>query len=394
MNKKSLMIYFPEWKLAPKGGPAGYLYNLKTCLDKKFPELPFEIDFYNKISEAIEDNAKLRSFVPDRIKDIRRALKYSGYLKRRRPVDEELLKYDIIHFHSTEDMYLNRDMLQAYSGKVILTSHRPCVPYQETVARINPFDYKLFKRSIDKLVEMDVYAFERADYIIFPCEEAEEPYYNTWPEYSSIRKSDKYRYMPTGINGCHAKVSRSEYREKYNIPEDAFVVAYVGRHNEIKGYADLKKIGEKFLQDDNTYFLIGGKEEPLEGLDNNRWIEVGWTDDPYSLIAAADVFILPNRETYFDLVLLEVLSLGVPVALTWTGGNKYFDKYHKDGLKYFSTIDEGIAALEKFKNMPSVDRKRAGDELAELWTEDFTVEKFVRRYIDIITEIAYDGEKL
>jgi hypothetical protein len=27
------------------------------------------------------------------------------------------------------------------------------------------------------------------------------------------------------------------------------------------------------------YFLIAGKEEPLKGIKNDRWIEVGWTND-------------------------------------------------------------------------------------------------------------------
>ena len=141
---------------------------------------------------------------------------------------------------------------------------------------------------------------------------------------NNFEKKKKHRYMPTGIVGCKAKVNREDFRKKYGIPDNAFVISYAGRHNEIKGYADLKKLGEKLLADKNVYFLIAGKEEPMTGLKNDHWIEVGWTNDPHSLIAASDVFVLPNHETYFDLILLEVLSLGVPVVMSRTGGNKYF----------------------------------------------------------------------
>lgn len=391
---KKLLIYYPERQLKPKGGPAGYLYNLKSGIDElaQNEELNIDISFCNNMPGGIEDNLGLRRMIPKRILDFRRALNDAIFLKKRFAVDQTMFEYDMIHFHSAEKMYLCRDFLNQYKGKVILTSHCPCGIYKERIDKLNPTDYKLMKKRIDKLEELDRYAFDRADYIIFPCEDAEEPYFNTWPRYASIRKSEKYRYMPTGIMECHAKISREDYRKKYNIPKDAFVIGYVGRHNEIKGYDDLKKIGEKILADPNTYFLIGGKEEPLKGIKHDRWIEVGWTSDPYSLITAADIFILPNRETYFDLVLLEVLSLGIPIALTNTGGNKYFKKYDKTGLKYFSTIKEGIAVINEFKKMSSEERKQAGQELSDLCRSEFSVKAFAGRYIQIITEIANAGE--
>lgn len=94
-----------------------------------------------------------------------------------------------------------------------MTSHCPCGIYKERIDKLNPFDYKLMRNQIDKLEELDRYAFERADYIIFPCKDAEEPYFNTWPRYTSIRKDEKYRYMPTGIIACHAKINRENYRK-------------------------------------------------------------------------------------------------------------------------------------------------------------------------------------
>ena len=41
---------------------------------------------------------------------------------------------------------------------------------------------------------------------------------------------------------------------------------------------------------DNIYILVAGKEEPMKGLAHPHWIEVGWTNDPYSLINACDIF--------------------------------------------------------------------------------------------------------
>ena len=387
---KKLLIYYPEDALEPKGGPAGYLYNMKKGLEecRKQENLPVDMSFYSNMPSGIENNSELRKRIPKRLLEFRRALNDARFLRKKFPIDNGMFAYDIIHFHSAEKMYLCRDFLNQYHGKVILTSHCPCGIYKERIDKLNPFDYKLMRNQIDKLEELDRYAFERADYIIFPCKDAEEPYFNTWPRYTSIRKDEKYRYMPTGIIACHAKINRENYRKKYGIPNDAFVISYVGRHNEIKGYTDLRQMGEQVLKDPNTYFLIGGKEEPIKGLNNDRWIEVGWTTDPYSLIAASDVFVLPNRETYFDLVLLEVLSLGIPVVLSDTGGNKFFKKYDLKGLKYFSSVDQGVEAIKCFQLMDEQIRKKAGEKLAELCETEFSVKEFAHRYIQIISEIV------
>lgn len=390
--KKKLLIYFPESKLAPKGGQAGYLYNLKKGLDqlRKKEIIPTDISFYNTAPVRIEDNTKLRNAIPPRILEIRRALNDAHLLKKSFPIDPSLYEYDMIHFHWTEEMYLNRKFLEDYKGKVILTSHSPCVMYKEKIEKLNPKDYKMLKTKIDCLEEMDRYAFERADYVIFPCKEAEEPYFHTWDAYASIRKADKYRYMTSGIVGCKAKVNRLEIRAKYNIPENAFVVSYAGRHNEIKGYGDLKEIGIGMLNEKDVYFLIAGKEEPMKGIKSDHWIEVGWTDDPHSLIAASDVFILPNHETYFDLVLLEVLSLGIPVVLSLTGGNKYFKQFGKKGLMFYTTLDEAKQTLRNFRWLPKEVRNERGKELVELFEKYFSVEPFTRKYLEIIKTISDD----
>ena len=383
---KDVLIFYPERKLSPKGGPSGYLYNLnKGLLELNNNDIIFS--FYDNAPVEMEENQKLRSVIPKRIKELRRAYKFAHYLSRKSDFDEKCLEYDAIHFHSTEEMYLNREMLEKYKGKVILTSHTPCAPYQEIIGRLNSFDYKIFKKKIDKLVEMDIYAFERADYIIFPCNEAEEPYFNTWPEYENIRNKDKIIYLPTGIAGCKAKINRSEFRGKYGIPENAFVISYAGRHNEIKGYGNLKKIGEKVLQNENVFFLIAGKEGPLYRLENKRWIEVGWTDDPHSLICASDLFMLPNKETYFDLVLLEVMSLGIPVLASYTGGNKYFEKYKLDGLMTYASIEDACNKVDMFSKMNIEARTQAGNAVKAVFEKYFTVNTFANGYINIVRKI-------
>jgi glycosyltransferase involved in cell wall biosynthesis len=150
----------------------------------------------------------------------------------------------------------------------------------------------------------------------------------------------------------------------------------------------LRKVGEKILHEDlNIYFLIAGKEEPLKGINNDRWIEAGWTNDPHSLIAAADVFVLPNKETYFDIVMLEVLSLGKIVVASNTGGNKYFRKINAEGIFLYNSINEAISLINRVKDMPGEEKARLEQINKRLFNEKFTSEIFCNNYIELLNEL-------
>lgn len=318
------LIHFPVDKLAPKGGPAGYLYNLKHGLEELGDA---EFDFLPVEGSSYEQNATLQKLVPSRIKDLRRLRNFLALLSREVAAPVDYSQYGAVHFHSTEVLYLHRKTLETYRGKVVLTSHSPCVYHEELIARLNPRDAEEHAEELKGLAVIDEYSFKRADYVIFPCPEAEEPYFHTWDGYEAVRDEAKLRYVPTGIEPVSAKVDRTDLRKRYGIPEDAFVVCYVGRHNKIKGYDLLQKVARELLDDEDIWFLVAGREGPIYGLEHSRWVEVGWTDDPHSVIAAADTFILPNRETFFDLIMLEVLSLGQVVLASRTGGNNFFEKF-------------------------------------------------------------------
>jgi glycosyltransferase involved in cell wall biosynthesis len=298
--------------------------------------------------------------------------------------------YDIVHFHSTLDMYNVRDSLKKFDGKVILTSHSPELKSKEAYENRSDFEKKYLKFIYNKLIRMDEYAFERADYFVFPCEEAEEPYYHTWDKFERIKekKRDKFRYIPTGIVGSKPKVSREKIRNIYGIPQDAFLICYVGRHSEIKGYDILKEMAMNLLENENIYFIIAGAEKPISGLEHERWIEVGWTDDPHSIISSSDVFILPNRETYFDLIMLEVLSLGKIVVASRTGGNKYFERLNSKGVFLYDTPLEATNILCDIYEMNPEDRHEFEKQNFELFENNFTCEIFAENYKSLYAKIA------
>ena len=390
---KRILVYLKDGLLAPCGGPLGYNYFLKQQIEKMGASNIHYIHGdggFNYKANSFTDKIKNENvkYLYRIGKSIVRKFTYLYGISHKSNID--LDAFDLIHFHSTMDMYEIRDSLKKYKGTVVLQSHSPVATYKEIFSYLTPWELRHMNWFYKKLVDIDRFAFSRADYIIFPCPEAEEPYYNSWDEYSKYKelKKDCYRYLLTGTEKCYAKLTKSEIRNKYGIPNDAFVLCYVGRHNEIKGYDTLKKIGEVVLQKyPNAYFLVAGKEEPLLGLNNERWIEVGWTNDPHSIIAASDIFVLPNKETYFDLILLEALSLGKIILASNTGGNRYFKKIETKGVIIYNSFNEVLSLIDILRQKTVEEIEELEEANIKLFDKDFSIEVFGKNYLNLINSL-------
>jgi glycosyltransferase involved in cell wall biosynthesis len=374
------------------GGPSSYLYNLKTGLENlKFYDISFlTLENFPNIKSNTQEFLRngllsLGNLFPKSVAYLytyfRTKLK-AGVLKK---FDEN---FDFIHFHRSSDFIQLRETNTKFK---ILTTHSPIPPHLEIEDYVaNKYNSKLsiFFKEVEK--RTDINAFSNADILMFPSPESLEGYFETWPEFQDIIKDKRILFVPSGALPLQAKEKPDVIRKKFNIPFNALVVSYVGRHHLIKGYDVLQKAASYLWNRNiNVYFLITGIEWPLKGLNDRRWIEVGWTDDPGSYINASDIFVLPNRKTLFDLVLIEVLSLGKPIIASNVGGNKFFAK-QSEGVILFQNGDhinlaEKILELYEYREHLN----EMGYKNLQLYLNFYTPEKFALRYIQSLTELLH-----
>lgn len=390
-----VLVYLEEEKLTPRGGPLGVGYYYYTEMKKRGDSSLDFLHIERPLEEVRNVEKKVFSYLPHFLQEIYRNIrdikKIRNLLYGKPPKSKvDFSKYDIVHFHQTVYMYLERENLKDYKGIVVLSSHSP-VPYGQEqcldVPRIITWGVPHMK---EKYEEVDKYAFERADYIIFPCPEAEEPYYNNWPYYKTFHevKPNAFNYVLTGITPASPKRDRKGVLEELGIKADNFIISYVGRHNTVKGYDKLKIIGQSFLEEhQDSYVIVAGRETPFKRLDHLRWIEIGWTTDPHSYIAASDVFVLPNKETYFDIVMIEILSLGKIVVASRTGGNKYFERMGVKGVFLYNTVEEAVSLLSNIKKMTVDERKELGKENYNFYQQNLTVSAMYDNYLTVLKKI-------
>lgn len=389
-----ILIFLEEDKLAPIGGPLGVGYHiLQTIKHENICNIHFLPGNAQKQAKETAQKKWLykHKLLTRIVRSLRHIAEYNRMINHPNDISDFLNQYDIVHFHSTMDMYKHRLSLKKYKGKVLISSHSPIPLSQELLAAsATKFETAYIKSNWDSFVEMDAWSFLNADYIIFPCADAEEPYYINWSDYKCIheKKRKSYRYIPTGITDIGIKKSCSLVRKQFGIKEKDFVVVYAGRHNVVKGYDRLKDIAQAYLlQNPDTTFLIAGNEGPIYRLNHPKWIEVGWTQDVHDIINAGDVFILPNKFTYFDLVLIEVLALGKIVIASRTGGNKYFEKAGLEGVFLYDSIDEACVLLDRIRKLSERERLILSTKNREYFEKHLTSEIFVHSYISLLKAI-------
>jgi len=394
-----ILIWTKNISLVNKGGPNGYCYNIKSYLDEHPCE---EIDFYPGticLSDCNKKNAlscktslkrKIYHFIQkNRYIDFIITIYILFFQKKKLSVDDLnlLKKYDFVHIHGSYEMLRTFFNYRSSKTKVILTTHTPQPLIDEEVGRfrVQPL-FKIFPFLRTYFLKKEVKAYQKADLVMFPVPDAREPYVNNSLYHKEIFKliENKTFYVPTAINKLKTKPENKHSLDKYNIPRNALKVCYVGRHNDVKGYGMLKQIAlHTWEQNPNVYFVIGGKEEPLKGLNDSRWIELGWVNT-CELLNEIDAFILPNKETYFDIILLEVLRQGVPVVISKTGGNKWFEDKNVSGIHCYNYDDKEecsriLKQLYDDKNKGLLIHQKIANE--QFFKENFYMPKYIDRYV-------------
>ncbi len=396
---KQVLMFFPHRLKQRHGGPYSMLYHLQQGLQSYDHPVAFLSDRATfdeqPASTATNAFATLKKIVtrmlPKKVVANYRINQWIKAVSVPPPIPlnrSSVHSYKILHFHETIDLWRYRELLSDYKGKIVLTSHTP-KPYHlellEDVMNLTKYEISLY--NYKRLEAIDLYAYQKADELIFPCREATEPYLYCWPLFAAILRAKPVSFIATGV--VASVISKNEIltRQELQLSADAFVVTYVGRKTAVKGYDLLVRAAEQLMAlHDDLYFIIVGKKDDTVSR-HPRWIETGWTDDPFSYVGAGNLHVVPNRCTNFDLNVLEVLSLGRPLLLSDTGGNKIFKQFGSDAVFYHEpSVDSLMLCLEQAYQMRDV-LKNSGEDNKKIYQNYFTAERFAKAQLDFYNSI-------
>ncbi|MBD3263502.1 MAG: glycosyltransferase [Candidatus Omnitrophica bacterium] len=201
----------------------------------------------------------------------------------------------------------------------------------------------------------------------------------------------EFKVVPTGIYLRELEgASPRKFREKYNIPAEAFVIGYLGRIAEEKNIMFLAEAVAEFTKgEEGIHFLIAGEGTELEKVKDffsnhnmeDRFHSTGIVEgrDIRDAYAAMDVFGFSSDSETQGIVVLEAMAAGVPVvALEATGVRDVVrDKVNGclvSGLKKSDFLD----AFRYVYNLPAERRRQMGKE-ARSTAAGFSVDKSIEK---------------
>lgn len=129
----------------------------------------------------------------------------------------------------------------------------------------------------------------------------------------------------------YSKARSDEQREKWGIPDDAFVVGHVGRFCEVKNHSFIVDVfAEVLKKEQNAFLLLVGDGETLEMTKQkakelcviDRIVFTGQSEDVPELLCAMDVLMFPSLYEGLPVTLIEAQGTDLPCVVSDTVDEK------------------------------------------------------------------------
>ena len=140
----------------------------------------------------------------------------------------------------------------------------------------------------------------------------------------SFLKEYPVKVIHNGIDLSVFRPTPSDFREKYHIPEDKFILLGVAfGWGKRKGLDVLVELSRRLDPEKNQIVLVGTDDSVDKTLPENI-LSIHRTQNQQELAevyTAADLFVNPTREDNYPTVNMEAIACGTPVLTFRTGGS-------------------------------------------------------------------------
>ncbi|WP_461789885.1 glycosyltransferase [Pedobacter sp.] len=346
MTTDKILIYTPFPYDINKGGPPGFIaHNLVDVKSNYFilsNHLIPKSSFLNKVKYKIFEHV------------FNETDSYFDKIKANR--------YKYLYFHDCLSFYSCRKKIKS-SQIVIFQSHSPELPSEEVKSFGDNDFYELVKKA-------EIEAFDRADILVFPNSGAEKIYETV------KRTQSETKYILSGAK------SVSDIR-RYPLDKEKINVLYIGRRNQVKGFDMLLNQFSKVSEfRKNINLIIVGNGEKING---TNIYDVGFSSTPNNWYNSVDYVINCNRQSYFDLSVIEALSTGVPLIMTDNFGHEYYRDKSKEIITFDSNSPEQL--FEILTKEPLKKRDYETKENINLYKNELSNLIYINRLESFVKEI-------
>lgn len=144
---------------------------------------------------------------------------------------------------------------------------------------------------------------------------------------------------------------KKEVRRLLGIPEDSYVVGFVGRLAQIKRPDRVLSLAHRLPGFHFAIFGDGPLRHDLESQSRNlvNLTLHGWIGDPGQALSAIDLLVLTSDNEAIAIVLIEAALAGIPIVAMDVGAVKEFVRHEQTGLLAHN-IDELEQGIHRIRN--------------------------------------------
>ena len=179
---------------------------------------------------------------------------------------------------------------------------------------------------------------------------------------------------------------RGEYRQLFGVPEERFVVGWIGRMTGIKRVSDVLMSFKRLLDSgvDATLCMVGDGPDRVPAERDAKELGIaksvlwtGYQRDVSPYYSMFDTLVLPSANEGTPVVAIEALAGGCPVVATRVGGVPDVVDDGEDGvLVEVGDVDAIAEALALLARDPEL-RRRMGERGRELVVPRYRVERLI-----------------
>lgn len=186
-------------------------------------------------------------------------------------------------------------------------------------------------------------------------------------------------------------------RADWQTPEDAPLVVALGRLHENKAFDTLIAAVAELP---GAWLWLAGEGPLRERLEaqakaagiGDRTRFLGWQDDPLSVIAAADVYVVPSRHEPFGSVVLEGWAARRPMVAAASQGPSWLIRDGETGLLVPIDAPKAMAAAIAGLLADPQRAERLAQQGRAAFEADFTEAAAVRHYLALFRRLAAERE--
>jgi len=361
------------------GGPAVLLRDLINGLNSDDFEhnlitgvcLPNEIDYL--ASHRVNGSVHYLSAVQRSILPIRDVLGLFALIKLLRKISP-----DIVHTHTSKAGVLGRiaTRIAAPRAKIVHTYHGHVL-------------YGYFPKYVTRMVViLERYLAKLTNVLIAITSAVEMDLRKV-----GIGQPKQWRKIRLGVN-IEPRHDRKVASQKSEIVPDEKILLWIGRFASVKNpmlaLRAVSRIREFHFKSVRLIMVGDGdllNECKTFAVENELNVDfVGWSDDIFSYLSAADLLLLTSNNEGMGMVILEAATQEVPTLATDVGG---VSEFIQDGKTGFLTSLNAHEFAEKLSEILSREDllRTVGHNARELVSAEFSRELFVQNHINLYKEL-------